>query len=175
MTDSAAYYLQPLSWHQTGSRPERYELRAIPGVIADLTFRHKHEATARSPDAAWRFLSKGIFRKSADILLDPSGKVLGSCRLGYWSSHGSLELRPGFTLAFAADTWDKSYSVRAPSGALVFSYDFRGFFSLRSPLTWGEFPEPAEDFPWLIPFAWFLAVRYYRDVIEAAGAVVAAG
>ena len=48
-------------------------------------------------------------------------------------------------------------------------------FSLRSPLTWGEFPEPAEDFPWLIPFAWFLAVRYYRDVIEAAGAVVAAG
>jgi hypothetical protein len=175
MPETAAYYLQPLSWHQVGSRPERYELRAIPGRVASLTFRSRYEAVAEGLGASWLFLRKGIFRRSAEVWLLPSSRHLATCRLGFWNSAGSLQLPSGLSLNFSASTWDKSYLVKTDGGALVLSYDFRGFFSLRAPLVWGNQPSPAEELPWLVPFGWFLAVRYYRDVVEAAGAVVVSG
>lgn len=175
MSSPTAFYLQPLSWHQIASRPETYELRAIPGTVATLRFAHKYEAIATFPQAEWRFRSRGWFRKTADIFQAPSTTPIASCRLGYWSASAILALSATRILTLAANSWDKTYVVRTERGALVFAYDFRGFFSLRSPLTWGEDSAPAQELPWLIPFAWYLAVRYYHDVIEAAGAVVVAG
>jgi hypothetical protein len=140
--------------------------------VVVLTYRHKQEASAQSPDAEWRFAITGLFRRQASIRLIPSDKLLATCRLSYWTSQGTLPIRPNLSLSLTANSWDKTYTVTTHRGELVLLYDFRGLFTLRAPLTWGPASTAAEDFPWLIPFAWFLAVRHYRDVIEAAGGAV---
>jgi hypothetical protein len=175
MTGPAAYYLQPLSWRQTSARPESYELRAIPGPLASLTFRSRSEAVVEAAAASWRFRTKGLLQRLIEIRSLPAEALVASCRRGYWSSTGIVQLSSGLTLVLAASSWDKTYSVRTDRGALVLSYDFRGYFALHAPLTWGEHPGPAGQHAWLVPFAWFMAVRHYREVIEAAGAVVISG
>lgn len=172
MSDPADYYLQPLSWHQVRGAPEVYDLRAIPGPIGRLTFESRTVALAETADAAWRFASSGILRRQCSITLVPQGRQLGVCRYPVWGSIGTLRLPPGLVIHFGHSTWDRVYSVTDERGRVVLSYDFRGFIGLRSPVTWGVAPGPAEQIAWLLYFSWYLAVRWYRETRAAAAAVI---
>jgi hypothetical protein len=68
----------------------------------------------------------------------------------------------------APTRWDSGYVVETQAHELVLSYHFRGWAALRAPLTRGIEPRPAARLPWLLSFSWYLAVRHYHEVIEAA-------
>lgn len=175
VTDPAAFYLQPLSWHQRSRRPETYELRAIPGPIGSLTFQSRRIAVAQTDLATWRFAPKGFLRPTIEVSLLPHSKLLAVCQFPFWGSVGTLAVPAVSVLRLAPTTWDKGYVVKTQTGELVLSYDFRGWGMLRSPVAWGGEPRPAEQLAWLLYFSWYLAVRHYREVIEAAAAVMVSG
>jgi hypothetical protein len=175
VTTPAAFYLQPLSWHQLARRPETYELRALPGPIGSLIFESRRTAVAQTDHAAWRFAPRGVFRRSVEVSLLPHGKLLAVCQFHFWGPTGTLAIPGVPVLRLAPATWDRGYTVKTQAGRLVLSYDFRGWVALRSPLTWGVEPGPAEQLGWLIYLSWYLAVRHYREVIETAAAVIVSG
>jgi hypothetical protein len=172
--DPAAFHLQPLSWHQVSARPEAYELRAIPGPLGRLTFEGRRAATASTLHETWRFLAQGILRPTVIVTPVPVVEVLATCRFGFWGSTASLELSRDTSIRLGPVS-DQSYSARTSAGQDVFSYDLRGFMRLRAPLEWGPASGLVVDYPWLLYFGWYLAVRYYHEILEAAGAAVITG
>lgn len=166
------FLLQPLSWHRTGTSPEWYQLRAIPGGLGTVTFLGRHEAIAETAHASWRFRPTGFFRPRTSILLEPGGTLVGSLRRHRWKSGGILEIPPDVRLQVAPSRWDTSFRILTATGTLVLGYDLRGLFSLHAPVEWGEAPEAVGRFAWLIYFSWYLAVRHYREVVSAQTAAI---
>lgn len=169
----AAFYLQPLSWHHLPGRPDDFELRAIPGPVGSLTFERRGIGIARTPDATWRFGPHGFFRRDVLITSLPTQTPLALCRFPVWGTTGQLALPPDHALHLTTTRWDRRLVVSTARAEVVLSYDLRGALGVRSPVTWGPAAHIADKVPWLLFFAWYLAVRRYREASGVAAAVIA--
>jgi hypothetical protein len=123
-------------------------------------------------DAEWQFEPTGIFRPTIDILVSGTDSLVGRFRPRWWDSGGRLEIPPDVTLVTRATRFDLSYSILTHDAQPIITHGLKGWASLRSPVTWGPAADQATRFPWLLPFAWYLAVRHYHDVMASTAVVV---
>lgn len=170
----AHYYLQPLSWRRAKGSPEVYDLEAIGGAIGYLRYSGERRAFAQAGDGAWSFEPAGFFRPRVEVRTTPGGALVATFRPTFWGIGGRVEVTGGPTLGVKATKLDSVFTLYQPGGGTLVSYSLASFFSMHSPVTWGDDPTPIERWPWLLLLSWYLAVRHHKEM-SAAGAVVISG
>jgi len=164
-----------LEWVQPSAWKMEYELRAGDELIATLRFRSLFGsfATAESADGCWTFKRVGFWQTRVTIRGCGSETDSATFKNNTWSGGGTLDLPDGRKILANTNLWQTNFELRTEAGAALVRYKIGGVVHLSAKVEIQPDIAGIPELPWLVMFAWYLAVMMHMDTASSAGVVAA--
>ena len=169
------YIHQPLKWEQPNAFKMEYDLRSSGTVVAQLKFRSSWGtlATGESADCCWTFKRVGFFQTRATIRACGEEEELAAFHQNTWSQGGTLVLADGRKYRATTNFWSTELRFETEGGERLVTMKTGGFIHQSAEVEIAPSAAHLAELPWLVMFAWYMAIMLYQDAAAVTATVAA--
>jgi len=169
------YVHQPLKWEQPHTFKMEYVLHSNLTVVAELKFRSSWGtlATGESAEGCWTFKRVGFFQTRATIRACGSEEEMAVFYQNTWSQGGTLVLADGRKYRAATNFWSTELRIETEAGERLVTLKPGGFIHMSAGVEIAPAAARLPELPWLVMFAWYLALMLQQDATTIAATAAA--